>query len=445
MSQKTSRQRLEDLYQAAIVAIQPDRAVCAALDHAGDVALHANGGLLHVIAIGKAARTMLRAALAWCEAQGQAVAGGVCVSHETDDAALPSTITVTHGDHPHPGDASATAGALLRTYVASAVVPGARVLVLLSGGTSSLIGAPVHAVTHDTYRACCAALLRSGLDIHAHNALRRQLSMWGNGRLGAELHGAGAVVTVLAISDVPGDAAVSIGSAPCIASPVQTAADEALLASAVSLTDDDRVTLREALRAAESLQAAEFPAIAHHVVSSNRTAREAVAAVAGSAIRVEVSDEMLVEDAHRCGEMIARQLIAARATLAEPTLLCWGGEPVVHVPSGAPRGGRMQALALAVARTLHDAGTDAAHGITLLAAGSDGRDGDTAAAGAVVDGMTWSTIERSGRDPLQLLTSHDSHAALRDAGCLIPAFVSGTNVNDLVIALVEPVRRDEAP
>jgi hydroxypyruvate reductase len=98
----------------------------------------------------------------------------------------------------------------------------------------------------------------------------------------------------------------------------------------------------------------------------------------------------------------------------------------------------MQALALAAARTLHEAGADAPQGITILAAGSDGRDGATDAAGAVVNNGTWAAIQSAGHDPAALLAVHDSHAALRAAGCLIPAFASGTNVNDLVLALVEP-------
>jgi len=96
----------------------------------------------------------------------------------------------------------------------------------------------------------------------------------------------------------------------------------------------------------------------------------------------------------------------------------------------------MQALALAAARALHAAG-GRARGITILAAGTDGRDGATDAAGAVIDGRTWQAVLDDGYDPAVLLAAHDSHSALRGAGALIPAFASGTNVNDVVIALVD--------
>jgi glycerate 2-kinase len=429
----TSRQHLVDIYHAAIAAIQPDRAVCAGLE----LSVPDTAQPLHLLAIGKAARTMLRAAVTWCAERGVPVTGGVCISHEQTGTSLPETFVVSHGDHPHPDDASTAAAHLLRTYVQSHVHPGSHAVVLLSGGTSALIGAPAGVLTAGAYRACCRMLLRSGLDIHAHNALRRQLAMWGNGRLGAALQQAGAAVTVLAISDVPGDAPVSIGSAPCIATEVSPAENEVMLAAA-SLSDDERSALRDALWLAAPSSVRTSVDIVHHIVSSNQLARAAVAAAAGTALRATVIPELLVDDAMHCGAIIARQLVESRATVQGPTLFCWGGEPVVSLPADAPPGGRMQALALAASRALHEAGGEDTHGITILAAGSDGRDGATDAAGAVVDGRTWAAIESAGHDAEALLAAHDSHTALRSAGCLIPAFASGTNVNDLVIALVEP-------
>lgn len=434
MNDPTPRQRLDDIYRAALAAIRPDRAVRAGLE-ASVTDLRRP---LHLLAIGKAAPTMLRAALTWGAEQGITVAGGVCISHEHAVPSLPAGFIATHGDHPHPGDASARAANTLHRYVQEHVHAGSGAVVLLSGGTSALIGAPVGALTADMYRTCCRMLLRSGLDIRAHNALRRQLARWGNGRLGAALQHAGATVTVLAISDVPDDAPVSIGSAPCITTPVSVVENAALL-DAASLTASERLMLREALRLAAQWPVNGSTAIAHHVVSSNLMAREAIAAMAaGKALHTIVMSDLLVDDAVRCGETIARHLVQARDAVTVPTLVCWGGEPVVALPANAPPGGRMQALALAAARTLHEAGADAPQGITILAAGSDGRDGATDAAGAVVNGGTWAAIQSTGHDPVALLAAHDSHAALRAAGCLIPAFASGTNVNDLVLALVEP-------
>ena len=429
----TARQLLESIYRAAVDAIRPERAVRAALDDARPTA----DAPIHLLALGKAARSMLAATLAWCDGRGHRVAGGTCISHERDMFVLPERFVTTHGDHPYPHDASAAAANALGSYVTSRITPGDAVVVLLSGGTSALIGAPVSGLTADAYRASCDALLRSGLDIHAHNAIRRQLSTWGNGRLGAALHAAGAQVTVLAISDVPGDAPASIGSAPCIVTPAHREVDDVLLARAV-LTDTERALLRRSIEVAYASTPSDFAPIPHHIVSSNRLAREAVReASSACGLPAVLVLDTLHGDAHACGALIARQLISNVASASGDTLYCWGGEPVVSLPADAPPGGRMQALALAAARELHTASAGAR--ITILAAGTDGRDGATAAAGAVVSGKTWLAVQAAGGDPAALLAAHDSHAALQLVDALIPAFASGTNVNDLVIALVEPL------
>ena len=218
------------------------------------------------------------------------------------------------------------------------------------------------------------------------------------------------------------------------------------MVNATALDAAERELLRVSLRIANAQTPAEFPAIAHTVISSNRIAREAVAvAAAEMGMRTELMPEVLVGNAHHCGERIARELVSMRASAHEPLLCCWGGEPVVSLSAQAPPGGRMQALALAAAGTLHSLG-DAASGITLLAAGTDGRDGATDAAGAVVNAQTWEAVRAAGGDPRALLDAHDSHSALRLSESLIPEFMSGTNVNDLVIALIhDPITPTATP
>jgi glycerate-2-kinase len=117
-----------------------------------------------------------------------------------------------------------------------------------------------------------------------------------------------------------------------------------------------------------------------------------------------------------------------------PVVAVWGGETIVTFANTSDgRGGRCQELALACANSLSDAG-ESADGILVLAAGTDGRDGPTDAAGAVVDAGTWARIRAAGRDPSRDLANHDAHAALKAAGALLVTGATGTNVNDLVIA-----------
>jgi hydroxypyruvate reductase len=123
-----------------------------------------------------------------------------------------------------------------------------------------------------------------------------------------------------------------------------------------------------------------------------------------------------------------------------PCCVIWGGEPTVTLEVDDLRdaqGGRMQELALAGAQRLHDAGIAAAR-VTLLAAGTDGRDGPTDAAGAVVNGATWQAMLAAGRDPAADLARHRSYAALDAAGALLRPGPTGTNVMDVVVGYVAP-------
>lgn len=427
----TDRALLEALYHDALQRLQPGPAVQAALD-----TLPRTAAPLHVLAIGKASRAMAHAALDWCTMHRVRVTGGVCVTHE-DPHEPDGVLRVLTGDHPVPGTCSRAASDAIARHIDTAVHRGDDVLVLLSGGTSALVGAPRDGISPDTYTACCTALLGAGLDIGAMNTVRRRLSRWGGGRLAQALDDAGANTHVLLISDVPGDVLAAVGGGPCIAEP-ETIAQAHACVDAAAVDDRARRLLHDALDHVDD-RPCTFAPVPHVVIGSNRLA---CGAVVEAAIAREVDATYMTmpiaADAHDAGVAIARSLLGRAAiTRGAPLLLTWGGEPTMRVPSGAPAGGRMQALALAAAQVLHEAG-EAARGITLLCAGTDGRDGATDAAGAVVDARTWSTIQSAGHDPAQALALRASHAALRDAGAVLPAAPTGTNVNDVVLGLVRP-------
>ena len=373
------------------------------------------------------------------------IVGGVMVSPDAAPAPYP-TIVAMRGDHPIPVKASLAAAAKI-----AEVAPGRRgtdaAIVLISGGTSSLIGAPLRGLGEADYVQLHKLLLGSGLDIIKMNAVRKRFSRWGAGRLALAL--APAAMHCLAMSDVIGDDLGAIGSGPCVPDDM-TARELSRILQHAELLDRLPLSIREHLEGAvrgthpETLKSA-HPAFAHvtaAVIGSNRVACEGAAELARDrGYEVELSPAPLTGEAARAGELVARQLVSLRARTAQHARRCmiWGGETTVTVgaEADATSGGRCQEIGLAAARVLHDAGETAA-GITLLAVGTDGRDGATDAAGACVDAGTWGAITEKGQDPTHALAVHASHPALELAGALIPRRNTGTNVADLVIGLVAP-------
>lgn len=434
-------QLLEQLYLSALRDLQPGPAVQTTLDAVAAPWTH--DARIHLLAVGKAAAPMATAALEWCAAHAHSVVGGVCVSH-LPSAGASASLCMEVGNHPAPGADSLRAASMLQRYIDEYVGVGDHVLVLLSGGTSALIGAPRAGGDAAAYMASVHALLGSGLTINDMNLLRRRLSQWGGGRLGAALQSCGALVEVIAISDVPGDDVAMIGSGPCVPDVATSAQVSDALTRAV-LTEPDRLRIGHAIAAAAGPASAHTHAliagsIPHYIVSSSAHAAAAVMAHAAQlGLCTPAPAFPLAGDAHVCGTSIAERLLDdARAWVDGPArVYCWNGEPTVAIDRlAAPAGGRMQALALAAAAVLHAAPPHLGKRVTLLAAGTDGRDGTTDAAGAVVTHATWSRIAAEGCDPEESLRQLASHDALRAIGALIPAFDSGTNVNDLVIAVV---------
>jgi glycerate-2-kinase len=436
--------RLRALYDAALDAARPGPATREAVARLVRDAHHGEGRRW-IVAVGKAAPAMAEAAVAALAAHDVELAGGLLVAPERVAAPHPAMMAM-QGDHPVPGILSYAAADALHELVQQ-VEAEDEVLVLLSGGTSSLLAAPIPGIAHDDVARLFTALLGSGADIGAMNAVRRRFLCWGAGRLAAAL--APARVHVIVASDVPGDDLATIGSGPCHGDPC-TADDVAALLERASLLAHLPTALREHLEAVRCGRLPETPRpgdsifddVTHEIVVSNRQALD------GAAVRARqdglvprIADDALAGEASASGERIARALLALRARQRRErapatTCLLWGGETTVTLGNGlVGEGGRSQELALAAARVLGDAGA-AAHGIALLAAGTDGRDGPTDAAGAMVGGQTWDAIARAGGNPGAALARHDAYAALARAGALVRTGPTGTNVMDVVIAVV---------
>jgi hydroxypyruvate reductase len=350
--------------------------------------------------------------------------------------------------------------------------------VLLSGGTTALCAAPIAALSQavgDADRAqahvanLAETLLESGLAIHEMNAIRRRVLRWGAGRLAVSLaqHGADQV-PVFAISDVIGDDPAVIGSGPCSPDPLDDATFLALLDA-----HDMRSRVERVMGTVLGLEgdgdpprvpAMDHPAFArvgYTLVARNADAVQALASEARAlgVAQVVVQQVPLEGDAAERGDQLARLALHTAPHVQGDTLLVCGGEPVVNLRETADRamsrlddessdaswsdeplrGGRMQVLALAAALALEEA---AAHGeasawkITLLAAGTDGRDGPTDAAGAIVDAAVPALARRAGRVPEDDLVTGRSWFPLEAADALLRPGPTGTNVMDVVALLI---------
>jgi glycerate-2-kinase len=427
------------LYEAAISAAAPDAATARAveglkIDRSARVWL---------FAFGKAAAPMAAAAVASLLKSLHSIVGGVIVSPDAVASPYPTLLSL-RGDHPIPGRNSFAAAAKIGD-----VTSGRRgndvAIVLISGGASSLIGAPLRGMNEADLIALYELLLGAGLDIAAMNAVRKRFSRWGAGRLALAL--APAATYCLAISDVANDDLSVIGSGPCVPD-TTTVKDVRSILERANLMSRIPQTHRDYLAGVSRGTTPETPTVAHpafahvtaRVIGNTRLAVDGAAASAREhALAPDVVPARLTGEAARAGEAIARELLALRARGVTGHCTIWGGETTVTLAANnsgrAAGGGRCQELALAAARVLHEAGEHGT-GITLLAAGTDGRDGATDAAGAIVDGATWIDIVTAGRDPAQALASHESHGALKVANALIPRRETGTNVNDVVIGVV---------
>lgn len=435
------RDNMRAIAAAALDAVAPGPALRAALGRLPAPPTRAP----HLLAIGKASVAMAQAAVAALAEWKLEPAGGVVIAPESAPPPHPS-LKMAVGDHPAPGAGSRAAALALGTAV-HAVGRGDEAWVLLSGGTTSLIAAPIEGIPEADFEWLYARLLRCGLDIHAMNRIRKRFSRWAAGRLAAALDGA--AIRLFVISDVVGDDLLSVGSGPCAPDPT-TALDIRRALEATPLWSELPDSIRAHLDGVAAGRIPETPkpeapvfdAVTGEIISSNR------AAVLGAARKAEelgfatvVNSKPLIGEAAEAGRRVAEWILTrpplARTPGARPWCMVWGGETIVTLRDTHGLGGRCQELALAAAERL--AGAEATRpGLRLLALGTDGRDGPTDAAGAVVDGKTWEAVRAAGIDPQRALAEHDAYPALDAAGALVRLGLTGTNVMDVVIALELP-------
>src|SRR5450432_3308394 len=439
-----ARMALVQLYWAAVRAVAPGPALTGALERISKEIGHRR---VWIIAIGKAANPMAIAAVDFLASRKLELAGGVIVAPRALPTPHPRIVFVA-GDHPLPGARSlAAADAIAKT--ARQVKPDDEVWVLLSGGATSLMAAPDGAIKPEEMLQLFELLLGSGLDIATMNLIRKRFTKLSAGRLSSAL--SAARTRNFIVSDVIGDDLAAIGSGPCSPDPSTAGEIRSLLESA-KLWDRISGSLRQHVAMVEHDPSRETPKpgdnvfanVERKIIASNRVALEAAAARARElGYEPRILSTALAGEAASVGKRLATTLISYCGSGATPltnrpvqSCLLWGGETTVTMGSATGAGGRCQELALAAARELGTA--KSARGSTLLACGTDGRDGPTDAAGGIVDKETWGAIEKAGRKPDADLAAHASHPSLDAAGALLRTDLTATNVMDIVIGICSP-------
>ncbi len=409
MSVQGERKRLLDAYQAAIRVVGGRECVARYLNN-NDADF-----VTHVAAVGKASVHMAAGAL---EAFGTRVESALVITKRGYDEPLfrpGAPVRVIESSHPVPDVHSLAAGAALYEFVRT-LPPDAGLLLLISGGASSLTEVLPEGVAEENLARINSWLLASGLAIGAMNRVRKRVSRIKGGRLAEALKGRRALC--LMISDVPGDDPKVIGSGPL----VPHEPDD------IDVSDLELPRWLEALadKAPPLSDERLFETVQLKVVARPADARNAAGkALAADHRQARVHAETLEGDAAKAGAATARRLAQGPAG-AE----IWASETTVVLPESPGRGGRCQSFALAAA--LEIAGRD---DIVLLAAGTDGTDGPGEDAGALVDGETIQRGESAGLDPRRCLEGADAGSFLDASGDLLNTGPTGTNVMDLIIGM----------
>jgi glycerate-2-kinase len=386
-----------------------------------------------IIAVG-AGKATARMARALERCLGSRLEGGLVVV-KYGHAVPTSKITVKEAAHPIPDKAGQRATARLQTIV-SGLTSRDLLIVLLSGGASSLLAAPANGLTLADEQTVTNKLLRCGADIREINTVRKHLSSIKGGRMAESTR---ASIVTLILSDVPGDDLSAIASGPTVPDP--TTYDETVLILKryrlwrsipprvqKYLLKGQRGRVKETPKARSSV----FRRVHHHLIGSNTVAVAAVLKAArASGLRTLVHESFTgnaVQAGMRFGKM-ARRLATSSRSQKRPCCIVAGGETTVVV-TGKGQGGRAQEFAVAAAQEI--AGLQR---VWVAAVGTDGTDGPTNVAGAVVDGTTIKRAKQCGIDLDKALAHHDTYPVLKRLDCHIMTGPTGTNVNDLYLLL----------
>ncbi len=435
-----ARPFLQELITAGLNTADPYQALLkhVALDHSSLIVGRRAYDLSHIdriiaVGAGKASARMAQALEA--ELGARLVDGLVIV--KTGHTLPTKRIAVLEAGHPIPNHAGLHATQRL-LHLIQRLTPRDLLIVLLSGGASSLLPAPVAGVTLTDKQRTTRLLLRSGATINEINVVRKHLSLIKGGGLAASTR---ARIVTLLLSDVIGDDLGSIGSGP-------TVGDSSTFADAVGVLQ--RYSSQHAVPAAvrrylqrgrrgkapETLKpgSRRLRFVQHHIIGNNRIMLEAVEQAAQQAgLHTKFVSQAITGEARVAAKQLtdfAKTLTERHGSLKRPCCVVAGGETTVTV-TGRGKGGRAQEFAASSAFEI--AGLP---NTWVMALGTDGTDGPTDAAGAIVSGSTVARAKKLGIDLRSSLNRHNTYPALKALGCHIHTGPTGTNVNDLYLILL---------
>jgi len=412
MTELTARELLIMLYETALDAVDGRYLVSQWLQQHNGRSSRGRA-FTHCVAIGKAAAPMLQGALD----NSSSLKKSLLISPPskiTRQIKNNKSITCLAASHPVPDERSIEAGHALIHFIAN-VDNNDELLFLISGGTSSLVELPVDNITLQQLQQVNRYLLSSGKDIYQVNAWRQQFS---------KIKGGGLLnwvktsqLTQLLLSDVKEDKTEFIGSGLLVNVYTSPYHDDYL--SAMLSSSQPAVYNREYVKSATDIE------VDTHIIGNIQLAMQAVhQAALAEGLGSFIHDEFIEGDA----STVAKKLYAMLKN-AEPGIHIWGGETTVSLPDNPGIGGRNQTLALAFAQYLDDR-----PGLHLLAAGTDGVDGNSNCAGAVVSMFTAKKARAMGFDIKIEIEKANAGIVLMATDDLVKGEHSNTNVMDIIIA-----------
>ena len=405
----TLRRDADAIIRSSLNAVLPDEAVRRALK-----AFAPRGGRVLLVAAGKAAWQMAHAAV---EALDRVDGGVVVTKYGHVKGEIPG-VTCCEAGHPIPDENSFAATEKALTLVQGLTAED-TVLFLLSGGGSALFERPL--LPGEELQDITSQLLASGADIVEMNTIRKRLSAVKGGRFAQAC--APAEVFSIVLSDILGDPLDMIASGPAVP-------DTSTCAQAIAIAEKYHLNLSEQ---AKTLLQQETPKALDNVTTRITGSVRELCTAAANACRKLGYEPILLTDQLCCEAREAGSFLGSivRTHTGHGKKLAYiaGGETVVHL-TGRGLGGRNQELALAAAPAI--AGRNAA----VFSVGSDGTDGPTDAAGGYVDGETLAALAAKGWNVFDTLQHNDAYHALRAVEGLIMTGATGTNVNDVAVALL---------